>query len=261
MLDQYFSIHPRKTINWVSKLFAVSALAAILTACGLFDEQQDNAGEAKNPGQTPPSKVIDSSSKGISAPVFSKATDGSIEVGGVTDNGVGQEATPGQPPSGDDVAAQNAQSGAEGARLEEAIEAEPDKVVFRQKSEGYLEWLAPTELAYNQAEVTITRPDGVQESYSFDNGEPMVLHGNLEDGLYRWESVIVPDIEESVKAELMEIRERGNLAEITAAQENYRSQGYLPTELQTKDNRLSGAFRVQNSAITATRTDHNKDDK
>ena len=137
----------------------------------------------------------------------------------------------------------------------EATEPEPEKIVFRKKSEGYLEWLAPTETNYNNAEVNVTLPNGVTETYRFESGEPIVLQGDLADGLYQWESVITPQIDETVMADMREVRERGNLDEINATQEYYRSQGLLPTQEQVTENRQSGAFRVHNGVISATRSD------
>ncbi len=119
-------------------------------------------------------------------------------------------------------------------------------VTFRNDPEaGVVQWNAPTEIAYRQADVLISGPSGKTVTRSFKPGQPIVLDEQLPDGVYSWESVITPEIDSYAREEMRQVREHGNIEAEQELLDRLRSQGSLPTEAQANENRQSGTFTVQ----------------
>ena len=102
---------------------------------------------------------------------------------------------------------------------------------------------------YDKTLLNISGPDGFSESSEFGSGEPVSYTGGLDDGIYKWEAVTVPRIPESVKTELMTLRESGNMTEASQRMKEYRDQGLFPSEQEVAENRISGGFRIQDGVL------------
>lgn len=147
------------------------------------------------------------------------------------------------------------------------LSQEKTAVTFREASEGYIEWHAPTDISYVNADVVITSSaNGKSMTRSFVQGEAIVVSDQLPDGHYMWESVVTPEIDAYIKQEMHSVRESGNMAEEQALMQRLRNQGSLPTAAQIQENRQSGSFSVKNgiaSPILPTHTtdEHGQDGK
>ncbi|MBT8115194.1 MAG: hypothetical protein KJP04_07425 [Arenicella sp.] len=126
---------------------------------------------------------------------------------------------------------------------------------LRERSEGYVEWQPPAELAYSKAEVVVIGPDGKRQNHSFGPGEAMSLNDSLPDGLYKWESVVTPEIDPYVRDQMRSVRESGDFQAQQQLLERLRAQGSIPTEAQANENRQAGAFVVRDGIATPTTTE------
>ena len=115
---------------------------------------------------------------------------------------------------------------------------------------GYMEWQAPTDSPYSNAEINITGPNGEQLKRTFAPGEAIVVDESLADGHYMWESVVTPEIDPSVREQMREVRQAGDFQAEQEMIARLRAQGSLPTEAQAQENRKSGSFSVRNGVAT-----------
>ena len=126
-------------------------------------------------------------------------------------------------------------------------------------SEGIIRWVQPQDLAYSNAQITLFSDSGETLVRDFSAGESIELYGELPDGVYGWESVITPQISESVRSEMREVRASGDFEaerELVAA---LRAEGSLPTEQEARDNVQSGSFVVLNGVVNPPSTQEQSD--
>jgi hypothetical protein len=106
--------------------------------------------------------------------------------------------------------------------------------------------------SYAHLELTLASPTGRIINRRFAAGEPVALsgiQGSLSDGMYKWETVTAPVIDEHVRTEMAVVRESGDFAAEQALVTRLRSQGVLPTEAQAQANVQSGEFTVRGGAV------------
>lgn len=119
-----------------------------------------------------------------------------------------------------------------------------------QPSEGVIRWVQPQNLAYTNAKITISSDSGETIVRDFSSGEAIELYGELPDGVYGWESVITPEVDESVRAEMRAVRSSGDINAERELAARLRDEGSLPTEQQARDNVQSGSFIVLNGIVS-----------
>lgn len=164
--------------------------------------------------------------------------------------------------SDDEVAESDYEAAADG--FDEYAYAEQNEgstVRLLERSEGYVEWQAPSNIAYKKADIVIVGPNGEQVNYSFSANEAMVLDSSLPDGLYQWESVVTPEIDPYVMDQMRSARESGDLQAQKEIEQRLRDEGSLPDGFGSKDNRQSGAFVVRDGMVTPTSSVSNGEDE
>lgn len=119
-----------------------------------------------------------------------------------------------------------------------------DRVALRPLTESYIEWTTPENVDYSQVHVTVVGPDGQRITQSFGAGESLALSSALPDGIYSWESVVSPQVDELTREEMNAVRSSGNLEAERELLERLRENGSLPSEEQGDRNRQSGTFSV-----------------
>jgi len=116
-------------------------------------------------------------------------------------------------------------------------------------SEGVIRWQQPQDLAYSNAKITISSDSGETIVRDFSGGESIELYGDLPDGVYGWESVITPQVSESVRSEMRAVRSSGDFNAERELAARLRAEGSLPTEQEARDNVQSGSFIVLNGVV------------
>lgn len=122
-------------------------------------------------------------------------------------------------------------------------------------SEGIVRWEQPRDIAYSSAKITLSNGSGETIVREFGATESIELYGELPDGVYGWESVITPQISDSVRAEMRAVRFSGDINAERELAARLRSQGSLPTEQEARDNVQSGSFIVLNGVVNPRVTD------
>ncbi|RBP50991.1 hypothetical protein [Arenicella xantha] len=138
-------------------------------------------------------------------------------------------------------------------------EAPIDRVALQPLTENYVEWSAPENIDYSRADITIVGPDGQRIQQSFGPGESLSMDSSLPDGVYTWESVISPQVDESVRVEMQAVRSSGDSAAELELLQRLRNEGSLPTEEQGDQNRQSGSFSVINGVARPNYVDGSKE--
>ncbi len=140
--------------------------------------------------------------------------------------------------------------------LDESFYESSNKVSFSQEeSTGVMRWEAPESVDYANATVTISDANGDRTSRTFSSGEPIELYGSLPDGLYSWETVIAPQLNEYTKEQMREVRESGDLHAEQELIAQLRADGSLPSKEQVQNNRQSGNFIVQDGVVRPSLVD------
>ena len=237
-------------MSWRSKftrqsiaIAATTIFAALIVSCS-GDDRSSRESIQKSPEKASGSlsgKIHDSNHSTAEKPRFT-ATESPFE------------ADPGQAEVRDDEAAElREESDSEEYDEYDYVEEQPASTVsLRERSEGYVEWQTPSEVAYSNAEVVVVGPDGKRTQHSFGPGEAMMLDESLPDGLYLWESVITPEVDDATRQQMRSVRESGDQQAQQELLQSLRANGSLPTEAQAKDNRQSGAFVVRDGVASPT---------
>lgn len=140
--------------------------------------------------------------------------------------------------------------------LDESFYESSNKVSFSQEeTSGVMRWEAPESVDYVNATVTISDANGDRTSRTFSSGEPIELYGSLPDGLYSWETVIAPQLNEYTKEQMREVRESGDLHAEQELIAQLRADGSLPSKEQVQNNRQSGNFIVQDGVVRPSLVD------
>ncbi|HAU67132.1 MAG TPA: hypothetical protein DCW52_01910 [Gammaproteobacteria bacterium] len=126
-------------------------------------------------------------------------------------------------------------------------------------SEGIIRWEQPQNLAYSNAKITLFSDSGETLVRDFSSGESIELYGELPDGVYGWESVITPQISESVMAEMRAVRSSGDFNAEQELVASLRAEGSIPTEQEARDNVQSGSFVVLNGVVNPPAIDEQSD--
>jgi hypothetical protein len=217
----------------IRKEITIVVTALLLVACSGGDESQsvvqqkiDNP-EATNDNLAPSKNQLDTNAEAINLSTDSKSPFGAAQK--PVDE---TDSEPAVDPYQDDV---------------ESLDGE---LALNQSEVGYLEWSAPEDIAYTQAEIVITGANGSRLSRSFVPGEAIVVDDQLPDGHYLWESVVTPEIDPYVREQMSEIRASGNYEEQQALIAQLRAEGSLPTEAEARNNRKSGSFLVRDGIAT-----------
>jgi hypothetical protein len=121
--------------------------------------------------------------------------------------------------------------------------------IDNEPSEGVIRWQQPQDLAYSNAKITISSDSGETIVRDFGSGESIELYGELPDGVYGWESVITPQVSESVRDEMRAVRSSGDFNAERELAARLRAEGSLPTEQEARDNVQSGSFIVLNGVV------------
>jgi len=121
--------------------------------------------------------------------------------------------------------------------------------IDKEPSEGVIRWQQPQDLAYSNAKITISSLDGETIVRDFSSGESIELYGDLPDGVYGWESVVTPQVSDSVRDEMRAVRSSGDINAERELAARLRAQGSLPTEQEARDNVQSGSFIVLNGVV------------
>lgn len=121
--------------------------------------------------------------------------------------------------------------------------------IDNEPSEGVIRWQQPQDLAYSNAKITISSLDGETIVRDFSSGESIELYGDLPDGVYGWESVVTPQVSDSVRDEMRAVRSSGDINAERELAARLRAQGSLPTEQEARDNVQSGSFIVLNGVV------------
>jgi hypothetical protein len=121
--------------------------------------------------------------------------------------------------------------------------------IDEEPSEGVIRWQQPQDLAYSNAKITISSNSGETIVRDFGSGESIELYGDLPDGVYGWESVITPQVSDSVRDEMRAVRSSGDLNAERELAARLRAEGSLPTEQEARDNVQSGSFIVLNGVV------------
>lgn len=130
-----------------------------------------------------------------------------------------------------------------------------------EESAGVIRWDAPEGVNYTDAQVTISAQGGDMATRNFNAGEPIELHGELPDGVYDWETVITPEINEYVRQEMREVRQSGDFQAERELIARLRAEGSIPTEEQARKNRQSGSFVVENGVVRPSLVDAPNSDR
>lgn len=141
--------------------------------------------------------------------------------------------------------------------FDESTYSEPASTVSfsSEPSEGVVRWDQPKDLAYSNAKITISNGRGETIVREFNAAESIELYGELPDGVYGWESVITPQVSDTVKAEMRAVRSSGDINAERELAARLRSQGLLPTEQEARDNVQSGSFIVLNGVVSPREAD------
>jgi hypothetical protein len=131
--------------------------------------------------------------------------------------------------------------------------------IDNEPSEGVVRWQQPQNLAYSNAKITISNGSGETIVRDFGAGESIELYGELPDGAYGWESVITPQVSESVRAEMRAVRSSGDINAERELAARLRSEGSLPTEQEARDNVQSGSFIVLNGVVNPRAVDEQRE--
>lgn len=129
-------------------------------------------------------------------------------------------------------------------------EPEPYTVTIGKQYEGYIEWTPPTDVYYKQAEVTLVSPSGERVKQVYTPGEPIVMDAYIPDGVYKWETVIVPEIEPNTREKLTALRESGDMIAQEQLIQEMRANGSWPSEQELNNNRQSGTLSIHNGVAT-----------
>ena len=154
----------------------------------------------------------------------------------------------------DDAVAESADEAA-ADEFDEYAYVEPNEgstVKLLERNEGYIEWQAPSDIAYKQTDIVIVDESGERVNYTFAADEAMVLDSSLPDGLYKWESVVTPEIDPYVMDQMKSARASGDLQAQKNIKQKLHDEGSLPDGFGSKDNRQSGAFVVRDGVVTPT---------
>ncbi len=136
------------------------------------------------------------------------------------------------------------------------------KVTFNaEETEGVIRWEAPEGINYSNAQVTISAGGGDRTTRNFSPGEPIELYGDLPDGVYDWETVISPEVDEYTRQEMREVRQSGDFQAEKELIARLRSEGSIPTDEQARKNRQSGSFIVENGVVRPSLVDAPKSDQ
>lgn len=130
-----------------------------------------------------------------------------------------------------------------------------------EETEGVIRWEAPEGINYSNAQVTISAGSGDRTTRNFSPGEPIELYGDLPDGVYDWETVISPEVDEFTRQEMREVRQSGDFQAEKELIARLRSQGSIPTDEQARKNRQSGSFIVENGVVRPSLVDAPKSDQ
>lgn len=126
----------------------------------------------------------------------------------------------------------------------------PDRVSLVTNSEGYIQWTPPTEVYYQQAEVTLVSANGERIQQSYTSGEPIIIDDQLPDGVYKWEAVIVPEINPYAREQLAALRQSGDTVREQALLQQFRADGSFPSQQELNNNRQSGSLSIRNGIAT-----------
>lgn len=124
-----------------------------------------------------------------------------------------------------------------------------------EETSGVIRWEAPEGLSYSNAKVIISGKGGDMTTRNFSPGEPIELYGELPDGVYGWETVISPEVDEFVREEMRSVRASGDLQAENELKARLRAEGSLPTKEQARENRQSGNFVVQDGIVRPSLVD------
>ena len=141
----------------------------------------------------------------------------------------------------------------------ENFEAPAETVALVPLTSNRVEWSSPAERNYERVTVTLVGPDGVLNRREFAPGQSIEWDSGLQDGLYTWESVLAPEVDQHVRERMNEVRSLGNLEAEQALIARLRSEGSLPSEEQGNQNRQSGTFTVTNGVVRPTLVDAQKE--
>ncbi|GAA6137786.1 hypothetical protein NBRC116583_15330 [Arenicella sp. 4NH20-0111] len=131
-----------------------------------------------------------------------------------------------------------------------------DKVEFdAEQSEGIVKWQAPQDRSYANAKITVSNENGETAVRNFKPGESIELYGQLPDGVYKWKSVITPEIEDSVREQMRAVRNSGDIHAERELAANLRAEGSIPTEREAQDNVQFGSFVVLNGIVNPAAID------
>jgi len=224
-------------------------LASVLVACsGNEDSEHKSQGSEQTEAklQTEKSKIADQIAK-------SANSDSALEDSKKHDS-ASQSVELRKEASDDEVAESEDEAELENANLEDPhVEPyEGSTVRLLERSEGYIEWQPPSDVAYSKADVVVVAPSGERVKYSFDANEAMVLDSSLPDGLYKWESVITPEIDPHAMDQMRSVRETGNLQAQTELKQKLVEEGSFPSAEELSNNRQSGAFTVRDGVVKPT---------
>ena len=146
------------------------------------------------------------------------------------------------------------------ARDEESVTDVQNKISLREATVDVVEWVAPRDVAYKSAMVTVIGPDGTRHELEFGAGQPLSFDKGLQDGLYRWESVVTPQIDSYAKEKMQAARNSGNLSAQQQVLEELQSDGYYPSAEELENNTQSGGFVVKDGVVTPTSIEPMTDD-
>jgi hypothetical protein len=164
--------------------------------------------------------------------------------------------------SSDQLAEQNSSDDGEiqeDDSLYQNYEAPSDTVAIVPLTSNRVEWSAPIEQSYERVTVSIAGSDGVLQTREFRPGESIEWSTALADGVYSWESVVMPEIDASVRQEMANVRAQGDLEAEQRLIARLRAEGSLPTEAQGNQNRQSGTFTVRDGIVRPSLVDGQKE--
>lgn len=122
-------------------------------------------------------------------------------------------------------------------------------------TEGVVRWQAPQNRNYASAKITVSNENGETAVRNFEAGEAIELYGELPDGVYKWKSVITPEVDPSVRAQMRAVRASGDINAERELAADLRAQGSLPTEQEARDNVQFGNFIILNGIVNPTPVD------
>lgn len=97
------------------------------------------------------------------------------------------------------------------------------------------------QVGYAQITLTVSGPESVSSDVFPDGVSPALYASDLVDGSYNYELTVTPYISDTVKAELMEARESGDMSIVN----ELKRSGVIPQEPMQQ----SGHFRIMNGVI------------